>query len=195
MKLTWLSFKDDESWIEIQTEGIWKKTVNITYNEKLVVTKKIGFVFRRRIFEFDIVKEDTNTHYLVEMIPVQQGIMKINVFRDGEAIVAVGGGRRQALLPVAPEIDTTIRAYEVMDSGKTIEIPRGAVNMDSSSVYCFVSPRRMTIYLWRGENATFRIKRIGEGAAAKLRREIGFDYRLELIDEGGEPNEFRGGFE
>ncbi|MFW9979749.1 MAG: hypothetical protein ACFFEJ_16830 [Candidatus Thorarchaeota archaeon] len=192
MKWNGISFSVNGNWIDFWIEVNWRRKAIIEYNGEPVVTEKLGLINSRRIFEFDIFEEGISVNYLIEMSPIGHSV-GFEVFRDGEPIIVVRGDRKNLLKQAT--LGGEIKCYEVVSSEKTIEIPRGGMNMDSSSVYCLVHPNRRTIYLWKGKNAGFLMKLNGDSAAARLRGELGINYRIVRIEEGDEPSEFRGVFE
>ncbi|MFW9979748.1 MAG: hypothetical protein ACFFEJ_16825 [Candidatus Thorarchaeota archaeon] len=184
----WFSVNVNGNWIDFQTSGKLGITIVIRYNDEIVVTERMGaFSSRHRSFEFEGEEDGSNVRYLVEMIPLYRTLSFI-LYRDGVLILTSQRTRKK--IPPSVDLDTPARCYTIQDSGEVIEIAEGAVNLDSSSVYCFVHNGRKTIYLWRGRNAGFRMRILGTEAADALKKQFGRDFRIQYIDEGAEPAGF-----
>ncbi|MEA2071752.1 MAG: hypothetical protein U9O98_10745 [Asgard group archaeon] len=83
----------------------------------------------------------------------------------------------------------TMKFYEVLEDG-TLDEEEG-FNPESNKVMIVVDDQFKRIYLWKGTNSGIKKKFIGSRAAAELRKTYyGFSYRLSVIEEGDETQEF-----
>jgi hypothetical protein len=83
----------------------------------------------------------------------------------------------------------TIKFYIVLEDGTLDE--ETEFTPESTKVIIIVDDRFKRIYLWKGANSGIKKKIIGSRAAAELRKTYyGFAYRLSVIEEGDETQEF-----
>ena len=82
-----------------------------------------------------------------------------------------------------------IKFYEVLEDGTLNE--ENDFIQESTKVIIIVDDQFKRIYLWKGANSGIKKKFIGSRAAAELRKTYyGFAYRLSVIEEGDETQEF-----
>lgn len=184
----WLSINVNEKWIDFEVKGLWNKTVIIKYDDKPVITEKIGILLNRRKFDFDIVEEDSSVHYSIEVFPVYN-TLGFTVLRNGTPLLVTNQNREVVFQ--YKTIKAHIVCYAAKDTGEFIEIPYEVANMGSSSVYCFVDHSREIIYLWKGRNASSKSIQLGVQCANNLRNNVGLGYRIHPITEGDESHHFR----
>ncbi|MFW9918063.1 MAG: hypothetical protein ACFFED_00525 [Candidatus Thorarchaeota archaeon] len=85
----------------------------------------------------------------------------------------------------------TMVCYEIDEMGELIEIPSELIDLNSSSLYCFIDQDRKVIYFWKGKNASIRRKFTGVKVVTDLRTQWGSEYTVQPINEGAEPYEFK----
>ncbi len=61
----------------------------------------------------------------------------------------------------------------------------------SDQVYIIVDHKARIITLWKGESAPVRLKFIGSRASGDARKEFGYHYKNEVIDQGDESRSFK----
>lgn len=84
---------------------------------------------------------------------------------------------------------TEIKFYQVLEDGTLSE--ENEFLQESTKVIIIVDDQFKRIFLWKGANSGIKKKFIGSRAAAELRKTYyGFAYRLSVIEEGDETNEF-----
>jgi hypothetical protein len=84
---------------------------------------------------------------------------------------------------------TDIKFYQVLEDGTLSE--ENEFLQESTKVIIIVDDQFKRIFLWKGANSGIKKKFIGSRAAAELRKTYyGFAYRLSVIEEGDETNEF-----
>ncbi|MBN1329531.1 MAG: hypothetical protein JXA54_08670 [Candidatus Heimdallarchaeota archaeon] len=82
-----------------------------------------------------------------------------------------------------------IKFFEVLEDGTLNE--ESDFSQKSSKVLIIVDDQFKRIFLWKGANSGIKKKFIGSRAAAELRKTYyGFAYRLSVIEEGDETQEF-----
>ncbi len=82
-----------------------------------------------------------------------------------------------------------IKFFEVLEDGTLNE--ENDFSQKSSKVLIIVDDQFKRIFLWKGANSGIKKKFIGSRAAAELRKTYyGFAYRLSVIEEGDETQEF-----
>jgi len=82
-----------------------------------------------------------------------------------------------------------MKFYEVLEDGTLNE--ENEFLQESTKVIIIVDNQFKRIYLWKGANSGIKKKFIGSRAAAELRKTYyGFAYRLSVIEEGDETQEF-----
>ncbi|HUT81570.1 MAG TPA: hypothetical protein VMZ29_10245 [Candidatus Bathyarchaeia archaeon] len=82
-----------------------------------------------------------------------------------------------------------IKFFEVLEDGTLNE--ETDFSQQSSKVLIIVDDQFKRIFLWKGANSGIKKKFIGSRAAAELRKTYyGFAYRLSVIEEGDETQEF-----
>ncbi|MHA1219110.1 MAG: hypothetical protein ACTSO5_10620, partial [Candidatus Heimdallarchaeaceae archaeon] len=83
----------------------------------------------------------------------------------------------------------SMKFYLVLEDG-TLEEEK-EFNQESTRVIIVVDDQFKRIFLWKGANSGIKKKFIGSRAAAELRKTYyGFAYRLSVVEEGDETNEF-----
>ena len=83
----------------------------------------------------------------------------------------------------------SMKFYRVLEDGTLDE--ENEFIPDSSKVIIIVDDQFKRIFLWKGANSGIKKKFIGSRAAAELRKTYyGFAYRLSVIEEGDETQEF-----
>ena len=83
----------------------------------------------------------------------------------------------------------SMKFYQVLEDGTLDE--ENAFKPDSMRVIILVDDQFKRIFLWKGANSGIKKKFIGSRAAAELRKTYyGFAYRLSVIEEGDETQEF-----
>jgi hypothetical protein len=83
----------------------------------------------------------------------------------------------------------TMKFYKVLEDGTLDEEDK--FNPESTKVIIVVDDQFKRIFLWKGANSGIKKKFIGSRAAAELRKTYyGFAYRLSVIEEGDETQEF-----
>lgn len=85
----------------------------------------------------------------------------------------------------------TLVCYEISGTGELIEMSLEIANMNSSSLYCFIDHNRKVIYFWKGRDASIRRKFLGAKAVTDLRMQVGSEFKVQPIDEGAEPYDFK----
>ena len=83
-----------------------------------------------------------------------------------------------------------INGLEIFDDGTTSKIEVTKKILTSDRVICLVDDETKNIYIWKGRNAGVRKKFIGAYTANGLRSETGFNFRVQSLDEGEEPESF-----
>ncbi|MHA1220354.1 MAG: hypothetical protein ACTSQB_01330 [Candidatus Heimdallarchaeota archaeon] len=82
-----------------------------------------------------------------------------------------------------------IKFYEVLEDGALEE--ENEFLQESTKVLIIVDDQFKRIFLWKGANSGIKKKFIGSRAAAELRKTYyGFAYRLSVVEEGDETQEF-----
>jgi hypothetical protein len=82
-----------------------------------------------------------------------------------------------------------MKFYQVLEDGTLSE--ENEFLQESTKVIIIVDDQFKRIFLWKGANSGIKKKFIGSRAAAELRKTYyGFAYRLSVIEEGDETNEF-----
>ena len=82
-----------------------------------------------------------------------------------------------------------IKFFQVLEDGTLSE--ENEFLQESTKVIIIVDDQFKRIFLWKGANSGIKKKFIGSRAAAELRKTYyGFAYRLSVIEEGDETNEF-----
>ncbi len=82
-----------------------------------------------------------------------------------------------------------MKFYHVLEDGTLDE--ENAFLPESMKVVILVDDQFKRIFLWKGANSGIKKKFIGSRAAAELRKTYyGFAYRLSVIEEGDETQEF-----
>ncbi len=83
----------------------------------------------------------------------------------------------------------TMKFYEVLEDG-TLDEENEFIS-ESTKVIIVVDDQFKRIFLWKGANSGIKKKFIGSRAAAELRKTYyGFAYRLSVVEEGDETQEF-----
>ncbi len=83
----------------------------------------------------------------------------------------------------------SMKFYLVLEDGTLDE--EKEFNQESTRVIIVVDDQFKRIFLWKGANSGIKKKFIGSRAAAELRKTYyGFAYRLSVVEEGDETNEF-----
>jgi hypothetical protein len=62
--------------------------------------------------------------------------------------------------------------------------------LESNQCYILNDDDRRVVYLWKGAEASVRLKFIGANTSQTIRGQVGIAYDLKTIDEGDEPPEF-----
>lgn len=62
--------------------------------------------------------------------------------------------------------------------------------LNTEECYIIVSDKYRKVYLWRGYKSTVRSKFIGSRKCVDICRQLGIDYNMMVIDEGGENSKF-----
>ena len=76
---------------------------------------------------------------------------------------------------------------------KEIEIKDDSIPIliDNFSIYLVVDPVNKEVWIWHGENASIRKKFIAAQKAPEIRNNYGIGFKIEAIDQGNEPPEFK----
>ncbi|MHA1531293.1 MAG: hypothetical protein ACTSR6_04765 [Candidatus Heimdallarchaeota archaeon] len=83
----------------------------------------------------------------------------------------------------------TMKFYKVLEDG-TLDEEKEFIS-ESTKVIIVVDDQFKRIFLWKGANSGIKKKFIGSRAAAELRKTYyGFAYRLSVVEEGDETQEF-----
>ncbi|NHJ87054.1 MAG: hypothetical protein FK734_16445 [Asgard group archaeon] len=83
----------------------------------------------------------------------------------------------------------SMKFYQVLEDGTLDE--ENEYQPDSTKVVIIVDDQFKRIFLWKGANSGIKKKFIGSRAAAELRKTYyGFAYRLSVVEEGDETQEF-----
>lgn len=87
------------------------------------------------------------------------------------------------------ESKMTMKFYKVLEDG-TLDEEKEFIS-ESTKVIIVVDDQFKRIFLWKGANSGIKKKFIGSRAAAELRKTYyGFAYRLSVVEEGDETQEF-----
>ena len=78
--------------------------------------------------------------------------------------------------------------YEVQEDG--IMTPLNSFEKKSDKVYVVVENDARMIFLWKGLSAGVRLKFIGSRAMGDKRKERGYHYKTQTMDEDDETNDF-----
>lgn len=79
--------------------------------------------------------------------------------------------------------------FNVNPDGTQTEIE--TFEADNNKVYIIVDHKARIITLWKGETAPVRLKFIGSRASGDARKEFGFHYKNEVMDQGDESESFK----
>ncbi len=87
----------------------------------------------------------------------------------------------------------SVQLHNVLDDGELEEIQiTGQIKdlLNSEMVVLLVDHPKKLIYIWKGENARVRRKFIAARKSQDLRGSLGLTFKVDSIDQGGEPPEF-----
>ena len=79
--------------------------------------------------------------------------------------------------------------YLVTGEGTTEKL--SSFEKKSDSVYVVVDHKERVIALWKGINAPIRLKFIGSRALGDTRKDVGYHYKTDVVDEGDESRSFK----
>ncbi|GEM_PF-2846426 len=81
--------------------------------------------------------------------------------------------------------------YRVNDDGTLSELLPHQLEFSSSDVFIVVDEDGRTIYVWKGSNSSVRRKFISAQSARNLKVKYGPSYKIVVMDEGSETDDFK----
>ena len=92
--------------------------------------------------------------------------------------------------PIRLEENQMVNALAMNDDGTSHEVCVSRNSLSSDQVLCVIDDEGKNVFLWLGSEAPVRKRFVGARTASRLRDEQGTGFRVRLLDEGHEPDQF-----